>query len=124
MSDSGNGTFTAPYTVITPTDRSGQLLIVNAVALAISLFSIASRMSISTRRSRNTFTIYKDDLLCFAALVCPLQVIRFQPANPPFQALLHHSMCLGMARRGSRERQIHRLDLPATACSCSEGMQH
>jgi hypothetical protein len=122
MSTSGNGTFSAPYTVITATDRSGQLLIVNAVTLTVSLFSAAARIYISSRVSRNVFSFYKDDFLCFTALVRAHHAVRFQSADRR-QALLHHSICLDMDRRGSRERQIHRLDLPATSCSGSESMQ-
>jgi hypothetical protein len=76
MSSSGIGTFVAPYTVITSVDRSGQLLVVNAIAVAISLFSVASRIYNSGRNSQNVFNFYKDDLMCFAALVCSPQTMR------------------------------------------------
>jgi hypothetical protein len=79
MSGSGNGTYTAPWAVVTATDRRGQLLIVAISTLAITILSVALRMHISRRESRNAFTTYRDDILCFAAAVCSRQPARFKP---------------------------------------------
>jgi hypothetical protein len=72
MSDSSNGTYTAPYAIVTATDRGGQLLTVDAVILTLTIFSIFLRVYISSRETAHAFAFYKDDLMCFAATVSSL----------------------------------------------------
>jgi hypothetical protein len=121
---SANETFAAPYAALTPTDHGGQLLIVNICGFFVAFCSVALRINISRRETKNGFAFYKDDLLCFTAFVCQLQLSRFQPhTNPPFQAVLHHSVCPGMDWRNQGERPIHILDLVTTSYSNSGGMQ-
>jgi hypothetical protein len=92
MSSAANQAFTAPFAVVTSTDRGGQLLIVNFVGLIVSLASVVLRIHISRREQLTGFAFHKDDLLCFAALVCHLQTAyRCQRhTNPTFQAFRHH----------------------------------
>jgi len=67
MTDSGKDAYADPYAAVTPTDRSGQLVIVEAVALITTLYSIGLRIYISYRKSQKTFNFRKDDILCFVA---------------------------------------------------------
>jgi hypothetical protein len=92
MSSAANETFAAPFAVATATDRGGQLLIVNFVGLIVSLASVVLRIHMSRREQLTGFAFHKDDLLCFAALVCHLQTAdRFQHhANPAFPAFRRH----------------------------------
>jgi hypothetical protein len=73
---SGNGTQVAPYAVITSTDHGGQLLVVALATLTITVASVCLRIHISHPQSRTTFAFYKDDLLCFAAVVCSRRLSR------------------------------------------------
>jgi hypothetical protein len=68
----GNITYAVrPPGIVSPTDHSGKLLIVDVIALTLTLFSVGLRIYDSSRktRSRNAFACYKDDLLCFLAAV-------------------------------------------------------
>jgi hypothetical protein len=80
MSDSGNGTYTAPYAIVSSTDHGGQLLIIAVITIAITLLSVVLRIHISRRESRSTFAFYKDDILFYAAAVCSRQT-RLLPTS-------------------------------------------
>jgi hypothetical protein len=69
MSSSGNETYRAPYTVVSATERGGQLLIVNLITFIVTVLSVALRVYIANRENRSASTFHKDDLLCFAAAV-------------------------------------------------------
>jgi hypothetical protein len=72
-----NSTRYAPaYATVSSTNRGGALLMVNIVGLIVSLASVAVRLFISTLQSKKGFAVYKDDLLCFAALVCIPQQVK------------------------------------------------
>jgi hypothetical protein len=65
MNDSGNGTYTAHYA----TGRSADLVIIAISALAVSLISVGLRFQLKRHEAWNAFALYKDDVLCFAAVV-------------------------------------------------------
>jgi hypothetical protein len=64
-----NGTYSTPYAAITSTDHGGPLLIVNLVGLFISFFSVGVRIYLANRDRDKGWAVFKDDLLCFIALV-------------------------------------------------------
>jgi hypothetical protein len=70
---SDNFTYVAPYRANTSVDHGGILLIVDAVGLIIAVFFLILRVTISKRDAVNGISIFKDDLLCFAAMVTYLQ---------------------------------------------------
>jgi hypothetical protein len=69
MSPTGNGAYTAPFAVISATDRGGQVIIANIIIFILAFLSVALRIHVASRKNRNALNLYKDDLLCFAALV-------------------------------------------------------
>jgi hypothetical protein len=73
MASSLNVTYTAPYGGVTPTDHGGALLTVNIVGFFPALLSVVLRLYISNRNSETGFAVFKDDLMCYAALVRKIQ---------------------------------------------------
>jgi hypothetical protein len=73
---------TAPYAVITSSDRSGQLQVVAIATLSLALVSVGLRVYVS-KHLRSSFAFYKDDVLCFTAAVRLRQRAAFNLINPP-----------------------------------------
>jgi hypothetical protein len=65
----GNASYHQPLALVTPTDRGGAILIVNIIAVIISILAIVVRAYISQQKTRNGFRPYLDDLLCYASTV-------------------------------------------------------
>jgi hypothetical protein len=63
-----NSTYRPPLAIVSDTDRGGSLLIFNTIGLVIGLVSVSFRVFLSASTG-NGFVVFKDDVLCYAALV-------------------------------------------------------
>jgi hypothetical protein len=84
--NSSSTEYAPPYATVTSTNRGGALLMVNIVGLIVSLASVGVRIFMSSLQSKKGLAVYKDDLLCFAGLVCMPKQCRMPPANLAFKA--------------------------------------
>jgi hypothetical protein len=104
MSSNAGPDYSAPYAVISATDRGGALLIVDVVGLVIVVFSVVTRMYLAGRETNRLFglAMHKDDLMCYVAMVRDQRLLDHSTDH---LALLHRRVCTDMGWRAIREWQ-------------------
>jgi hypothetical protein len=81
-----NETYHAPLAADSPVDNGGAIVIVNLVALIVSLWSVALRIYISNRKRGGSYKPYRDDWLCYASTVGTRRPVFSSTIDPLFSS--------------------------------------